>query len=87
MSLPNNIQGSHYIPRSFVRLQDVTLSYNFNSAILNKINIQNLRLFFNGKNLVNWTKWPGWDPETGQGLVMSGRPVLKSYTFGIDVKF
>lgn len=83
----SGITTRKYIPRSFVRLQDVNLSYNFKSELLNKIQIQNLRLYFNGKNLLTFTKWPGWDPETGQKITISGNPVIRNYTFGIDVTF
>ena len=83
----SGITTRRYIPRSFVRLQDVNLSYNFNSELLNKIQIQNLRLYFNGKNLLTFTKWPGWDPETGEKITISGNPVIRNYTFGIDVTF
>lgn len=79
--------ATRYIPRSFIRIQDVNLSYTFEKSILNKINIRNLRLFFNGKNLLTLTKWNGWDPETGANINMGGRPVLKGYTFGLEVKF
>jgi hypothetical protein len=76
-----------YEPRSFVRLQDLNLSYTFDRSILNKINMRNLRLFFNGKNLLTLTKWNGWDPETGANINTGGRPVLRGYTFGLEVKF
>ncbi len=67
--------------RNFVRLQDVSFSYKFktNSDIDGKI-------FLSGKNLYTWTKWEGWDPETGIGL-RSGRPVMKTYSLGIEVAF
>ena len=74
-------------PRSFVRLQDVNLSYTFNKSILEKINMHNLRLFFNAKNLLTLTKWNGWDPETNSRIHTGQRPVLKGYTFGLEVKF
>ncbi len=79
--------ASRYTQRNFVRLQDVTLSYDVNTRFLKKINVEKLRLFLSGKNLVTWTKWPGWDPETGIAIGMAGRPVLKSYTLGLDIVF
>jgi hypothetical protein len=87
INLPSGVQARRYIPRSFIRLQDVNLSYNVDSRILKKINIQNLRLYFNGKNLFTITKWPGWDPETGESITMNGRPVLQNYTFGFELTF
>lgn len=76
-----------YKNRSFVRLQDISLAYTFNPNLIQKLKIQNLKLFVSGKNLATWTSWKGWDPETGQGLIRDGRPVLKSYSVGIDITF
>jgi len=87
VQLSEGLQAFRYIPRSFIRFQDVNLSYTFDRELLNKLSIDNLRLYFNGKNLLTLTKWPGWDPETGQTIQINGRPVIRSYSFGIDVKF
>lgn len=86
-SLGNAVRASRYVSRSFVRIEDVNLSYNIPQRHLDKFNIENLRLFFNGKNLWTFTKWNGWDPETGQNITSGGRPVLRNYTFGINITF
>ena len=82
----NPLGYGFYQSRSFVRLQDVSLSYNFSSSLLEKMRIQNLRLFVSGKNLFTWTQWNGWDPEYGGGGRSPGNngPILKSYTFGLN---
>jgi TonB-linked SusC/RagA family outer membrane protein len=88
VGISEGINAARFIERSFIRLQDVNLSYALNEDALGKLfNIQSFRLFLNGKNLYTWTKWPGWDPETGEGITIGGRPVLRHYTFGIDVRF
>lgn len=88
VQLSSGVSSVRYIDRSFVRLQDVSLSYNLGEEALEKLlKINGLRLFVTGKNLYTWTKWPGWDPETGVGITATGRPVMRHYTFGIDVKF
>jgi len=76
-----------YQDRSFVRLQEVSLSYNFSSALINKVGIKNLRVFLSGKNLATWTKWKGWDPETIQGFAYGASPVIKAYSAGLNVTF
>lgn len=81
------ITANRYFDRSFVRLQDVSLAYNLNSEVLDRIGVKNLKLFLSGKNLVTLTDWEGWDPETGQDLSSSGLPVMKSITFGFDISF
>lgn len=76
-----------YLDRSFIRLQDVTLSYRLGKRLTNKLHLQSLSVFSSGKNLATWTKWKGWDPETNQGLTIDGRPVLKGYSLGLNVSF
>ncbi len=83
---PGDMKGRTYAKRNFIRLQDVSLGYNFNSSFLNKLNIENLRLFVSGKNLLTITDWQGWDPETGQSVTLDGRPVMKSYTIGLNIE-
>ncbi|WP_420322205.1 SusC/RagA family TonB-linked outer membrane protein [Flagellimonas sp.] len=72
--------------RNFVRLQDVSLAYSFDKKLASKIGVNNLKLFISGKNLATWTKWDGWDPEAGVGFQV-GRPVMASYTLGVNVEF
>jgi TonB-dependent starch-binding outer membrane protein SusC len=91
---PRNISGSRskiepnlYESRSFVRLQDVSLSYKMPNKIISKLKAQDMNVYINGKNLATWTNWEGWDPETGQGLVLDGRPVLRGITFGIHITY
>lgn len=80
------IPGTLYQQRNFVRLQDLLLSYSF-GKIIKKIGIDDLTLSFSGKNLLTFTKWKGWDPEMGIGASSSAMPVMRSYSFGIDLTF
>ena len=52
---------------SFLRLQDVTIGYTIPKAIVKKIGIDNLRVYFSGYNLFILTKYTGYDPEVGIG--------------------
>ncbi|MDH6343621.1 TonB-linked SusC/RagA family outer membrane protein [Parabacteroides sp. PFB2-12] len=72
-----------YQDRSFIRLQDVNISYNFPKKWINRIGVEHLDLFLNGKNLITITDWKGWDPEAGSDYF--GRPVLRSFTFGLNI--
>lgn len=84
--LPPGARASRWIQRNFIRLQDVSLGYQFNSALLEKVQIKRMKVFITGKNLLTLTKWPGWDPETGERITRSGRPVLKSYSIGLNLE-
>lgn len=100
--VPSPAGGRGYFQRNFVRLQDISLSYNFQDKIAKKIGAQHFKLFVSGKNLLTFTKWDGWDPETNTTLTPVGSgtintalgitsinafPVLKSYSFGLEITF
>lgn len=77
------IVGANYQQRNFVRLQDITLGYNFPKSWMQTIGVDNINIYVSGKNLLTFTKWKGWDPEAGEDYF--GRPVLKSFTVGLNV--
>ncbi len=76
-----------YIDRSFVRLQDLTLSYSIPQHALNRIRVNDFKVFVTGKNLLTFTKWDGLDPETGDGYSESAYPVMKSVSMGVNFSF
>lgn len=86
------INPSVYKDRSFIRIQDVTLSYNLkNQPFFKRVGFDNLSCFVSAKNLHTWTKWKGWDPEVspdvGNGLVNGGRPLIKGFSIGVSTTF
>jgi TonB-linked SusC/RagA family outer membrane protein len=60
---PNAYNHGVYDSRSFIRLQDASLSWQLPERWLNTINIQSARLYISGRNLLIWTDWHDWDPE------------------------
>lgn len=72
--------------RTFVRLQDVTLSYTFNQPWIKNAKISNLKLFLTGKNLFTLTKWKG-EPETGNVAESSSYPIMSSLSLGANLSF
>jgi TonB-linked SusC/RagA family outer membrane protein len=91
---PSNSPDVHQLwqQRNFIRLQDVSVSYNLTSLI-KTVKFQALSVFVSGKNLKTWTNWEGWDPEAldnngfPMGLVTNGRPVMKAFTVGIHITY
>ncbi len=83
---PASYQALRYSQRNFVRLQDLSISYTFDKALISKFDIGGLKLFISGKNLITLTNWKGWDPETGRNF-SAGYPLMKNYTFGVNVEF
>ena len=59
--------GSNYVDKSFVRLDNVTLSYNLPASFLQKISVQNMRLSLTARNLAVFAPdWNFWDPEKSE---------------------
>lgn len=73
--------------RTYVRLQDVTLSYTFDQKKLQKYNINNLKVFLTGKNLATITGWKGGDPEIGSTVFSNQYPVMSSISLGLNLSF
>lgn len=79
---------------SYLRVKNVTLSYDFKSRILQAIQISNLNVFITGQNLLTFTKYTGYDPEvsvstnpTSLGVDTGTYPNVRAYTFGVNVTF
>ena len=81
------VAGTLYQQRNFVRLQDLSLSYTLDEKYTRKLRAKDLTFSLSGKNLLTFTKWIGWDPELGVGAGHSSRPVMRSYSFGIELTF
>lgn len=84
------VTGDQYQSRSFVRLQDITLSYRFDKLnFVKKAGLHNFSVFVSGKNLLTITNWDGWDPEIVDdnqrpiGGLSGIRPLLKGYSIGL----
>lgn len=79
------ITPTRYESRTFVRLQDVNLSYRIPQSVFKGTRISDLNVFFSGKNLLTLTNWHGTDPETGS--TYGGRPVYRNFCFGLNISF
>src|SRR5690606_11372607 len=66
-------------PRSFVRVQDVSVSYTFPSQLTDNVYLSNLRIYASARNLFTFTDWPDWDPESGTS------PMPRVFTLGVNV--
>ena len=83
------IDGDRYLEdASFLRLRNVSLSYNLDSETLAKTKfLSGLRVYLQGTNLVTWTKWRGFDPESNQATGFFDYPVPRTFTLGFDLTF
>ncbi|PCH52839.1 MAG: SusC/RagA family TonB-linked outer membrane protein [Flavobacteriaceae bacterium] len=53
---------------SYLRVKTLQLGYSLSKDLTNKMNISDLRVYFNAQNLFTFTKYKGLDPEIGQGM-------------------
>ena len=83
------IDGDRYLEdASFLRLRNVTISYNVDSETMAKTKfLSGLRVYVQGTNLVTWTKWRGFDPESNQATGFFDYPVPRTFTLGFDLTF
>jgi TonB-linked SusC/RagA family outer membrane protein len=75
-----------YESRSFVRLQDVSLSYRLSPELLNTLKLQDCQVYIASKNPYTWTKWSGWDPEAWRSDSQNS-PLMRNITAGFRVTF
>ena len=73
--------------RTYVRLQDISLSYSFKQPWVKKCGIDVLKVFVSGKNLLTFTGWEGGDPEVGSTVISSSYPVMSSVSVGFNLNF
>jgi TonB-linked SusC/RagA family outer membrane protein len=73
---------------SYLRLKNITLSYTLPKAVVNKIKMQNLRVYASAVNLYTFHKVDFWDPERGvDGCGFGIYPQTKKIMGGIEVSF
>lgn len=92
-----NIENSTYFVEdgSYLRVKDITLSYNIRGHILNKLGVTRLQPYFTATNLLTWTSYKGMDPEVNQfgnsgavqGVDFGTYPHSRSFVFGVNIEF
>lgn len=83
----NNYQSSSLWIKSadFLRIRNIELGYQLPSSLLNRVKINDARIYVSGVNLFTFSKLTdeyGLDPET-----LSGYSGLKSYNVGLTFSF
>lgn len=75
-----------YKSLSFLRVQDVNLAYSVPANLVQRVKVNNMRVFVSARNLFTFTKWPGWDPEGwSSAAVPVNQPMPKTFTVGLNM--
>ena len=69
-----------------IRLKSLILGLKAPKAWLQKFGIGNARIYFSGTKLLTWAAYGQYDPEMS-GVVGFYTPPLKTYAFGLELKF
>lgn len=84
-AIENNLQRSTWWMRdgSFLRLKTAEIGYVIPNQLLKRLGVRYCRVYVNGLNLFNITKFDLWDPELGGNGF--NYPIQKAYNLGINV--
>lgn len=72
---------------SYIRLKQVTVSYDIPADFLTKLRLSNARVYVQGINLATWTNFTGLDPEFTGGTATGVFPSSKNVTVGLQLGF
>ncbi|MBP3481831.1 MAG: TonB-dependent receptor [Alistipes sp.] len=93
----NVLTSTRYLEdASYFKLKTITLAYNFPERWMKACRMQGIKVFFTVDNVFCATKYDGYDPETSYntnpahsnyGVDFGLSPSMRSYIFGLQVKF
>jgi hypothetical protein len=84
----NYLKSDYWLENSsYVRLKNITLSYNLPKKTMEKLKMKNIKIYFSGENLFAFTGIEGYDPEApsvNRGGFYSN---VKKLTLGLNIGF
>jgi len=81
----NVLISDYYIENaSFLKMDNLTLGYNFNEL---KGNLSNIRIWTGMQNVFTITNYSGLDPEIFEGIDNTIYPRPRTFLLGVNVKF
>ena len=91
----NRVSDAYVEDGSYIRLQNISLSYTFPRKWIKNLFLTNAKIYCNIQNLFTITKYDGYDPEVGSlrgnallnGVDYSRYPSPRIYTVGINLQF
>lgn len=75
------------VDASYIRLRNLQVGYSLPKSLLKDTFMDNLTVTLQGENLVTFTKWKGYDPESNRAADQYQYPTPRIITLGFDVKF
>jgi TonB-linked SusC/RagA family outer membrane protein len=94
------IIGSNYVDTmledaSYLRLSNVTLSYNLPDRFLGRRGLRETRVYVTGSNLHTWTRYSGYNPDVSsmgvgnvnRGVDVGAYPLARTLTLGVVIGY
>jgi TonB-linked SusC/RagA family outer membrane protein len=73
---------------SYLRLKNITLSYQLPEKWLKPLSLQFAKLSLSCENVATITNYSGFDPEVGiNGIDLSRHPISRTFNIGLNVRF
>lgn len=93
-----NFRASDFFVKdgSYIRLQELRLTYNFDEKVISKLSLSGLSVFLSAYNLFTLTRYNGFDPEVGKvagtesnnlnmGVDHGNYPQARTFTIGFKI--
>ncbi|QCX37950.1 TonB-dependent receptor [Aureibaculum algae] len=88
--------STRYLEKSdFIRLRNLSLGYTIPRNVTQKFSVDRLRIYFTGVNLLTFTDYTGYDPESTydnygnssiqKGIAFYSAPPAKTFTLGLNI--
>ncbi len=89
------LPGSHWLDdASFLRINNITLGYNFSAQVLERIRIRSLRIYLTARNPFIFTQYTTWNPDSSNsgnplqpGRENNDYPLQKGLMLGLNIGF
>ena len=80
-----SVSGQHILHNgNYLKLKNLTVGYTLPKDWVQKVCMQNVRVYVSGENLLTITKFKGIDPEMMSGV---GYAPMRQDAFGVNVTF
>ncbi|MCH7410328.1 SusC/RagA family TonB-linked outer membrane protein [Belliella sp. DSM 111904] len=80
-----NANYTHYFDASFIKLREVSLTYQVPSMVLNRTFLQSASISLVGRNLLLWSNVENIDPDSGVDNLQT--PSVRNVGFNVNVSF
>ena len=84
------VQPYNWINATYLRMKSIELGYNLPNKIVSKVGLRQARVYVSGTNLLTFCNklLKPYDPERNFGWIGGGgSPIIKTYSFGVNINF